>query len=99
MVPQQAIAEVVDLRGAPEDFRRWDGKTVRLVFPFLRDHRVALTLEGKGGRRSFAACHRSRLYELGRQERLFLQAQRREIGLDHHLDIGQPVVSLQCSDQ
>ncbi len=98
-MPQQAIAEVADLLVAPEDFRRWDGKTVRLFFPCLCDHRVALTLEGKGGRRSFAACQGSRLYKLGRQERLFLQAQRGEIGLDHHLDVGQTIVALQCPDQ
>ena len=47
---------------------------MRLFFPFLCDHRVALTLEGKGGRRSFAARHSSQFDKLGSQERLFLQA-------------------------
>ena len=99
VVPQQAIAELADLLVAAKDIGGWDGKTVCLFFPFLCDHRVALTLDGKGGRRSFAACHGSQLDKLGGQERLFLQAQRREIGLDHHLDVGQTVVALQCPDQ
>ncbi len=76
MVPQEPVAEVGDLLVTPQDFRRRDGKTIRLCFPILCSHDMALMRESQGGRGAFAACRRSQLYELGRQERLILQAQR-----------------------
>ena len=93
------LALALVLHAAPQDSGGRDGNAVRALLPFRLLHDMTLTHEGIRGRRPFAAGLGRQLYELRAEVRLFLQAQRGEISLDHRLYIGQTAVGLQRRDQ